>query len=63
MNKYYVVYAQNCDLKLKKFNTKKDLLKFLNTFKMNYGSFDDGSDNWIQYIFKGKKCKIKKLDR
>lgn len=55
---YYILYVKGCTPSIKKCKTKAEVIKFLNNFRLKYGALDDGADNWIDHIFKGKKFKI-----
>lgn len=55
---YYVLYVEGCSPRTQIFTTKKEVKVFLNSFIKKYGSLDDQGDNWVDYIFKGKKLDI-----
>lgn len=58
---YYVLYVEKCTPKMEKIPSKKEVKIFLDNFLKKYGSLDDGSDNWIDHIFSGKKLEIEVL--
>lgn len=58
MKKYYMGVIIGCCPTVIKFKNKKAVKEYLNNFAKKYGSLDDKNDNWIDYIYYGKKLKI-----
>lgn len=51
--KYHLRVVENCSPKTMSFRTNKERDKYLNNFKVKYGSLDDGDDNYIDLEFDG----------
>ena len=58
---YHVLYVSNCTPQTESLKSKKELKSFLSSFVKKHGSLDDGGDNWIDHVFKGKKLDLKIL--
>lgn len=58
--KYHLNYVEDSETKRASFNSKEEMIQFINFFRDKYGSLDDGSSNWIEldsFVY-GKKLKL-----